>query len=209
MAPHPPLSPRLALWIQFFFLAYGAFFYVSWLPTYIKEHRGVQGGLAAILDGVPLFFMGLGSIFCGFFLPWLGRRLGSVARARRLMACVGFLGSSILLFLSVQIAHPVWAILVMGLAAFANDLVMPPSWAACMDLGRAYSGTVSATMNMVGAIGAAISPLLAARIVDHWTKQNWNVVLYVSAAAYFLGAFCWILLDPVTPLEQEPKETLA
>jgi hypothetical protein len=27
----------------------------------------------------------------------------------------------------------------------------------------------------------------------------------VTAAAYVLGAFCWLAMDPVTPLEQQGK----
>ena len=30
------------LWIQYFCLTYGWFFYVTWLPTYLKETRGVE-----------------------------------------------------------------------------------------------------------------------------------------------------------------------
>lgn len=40
------------------------------------------------------------------------------------------------------------------------------------------------------------------------TRQDWNTVLYVSAAAYALGAFCWLFMDPVTPLKLEPEEVM-
>src|SRR5262249_51307411 len=77
------------LWLQYFCVTYGWFFYVTWLPTYLKETRGLQldqnalmlwlGNLlgqtftaettqkilVAALAGIPLFFGGVGAILCG------------------------------------------------------------------------------------------------------------------------------------------------
>ena len=89
----------------------------------------------------------------------------------------------------------------MGFASFANDLVMPGSWGACMDVGGKYAGTVSATMNMLGNAGGGASPIAIAYIL-RWTHNNWDMTFYVSAAVYFMGSFFWLFMDPVTPLER-------
>ena len=34
-----------------------------------------------------------------------------------------------------------------------------------------------------------------------WSGHNWNVALYVAAGVYFLGTFCWLAIDPVTPID--------
>ena len=34
---------------------------------------------------------------------------------------------------------------------------------------------------------------------------NWNLAFNVTACAYVLGAFCWLGMDPVTPLEEQGK----
>jgi MFS transporter, ACS family, glucarate transporter len=47
-----------------------------------------------------------------------------------------------------------------------------------------------------------MGPLAVGYILDA-TNQNWAITFYVSAAVYFLGIFCWIFLDPVTPLDEE------
>ena len=49
--------------------------------------------------------------------------------------------------------------LAIGMASFSNDLVMPGAWAACMDIGGKYAGTLSGAMNMWGNMGGALSPL--------------------------------------------------
>ena len=196
--------------IQYFCLAYAAYFYISWVPAYVKA-LGVTGAAGAMLDGLPLYFMGLGSLFCGFFLARITRWMGSAARGRRLTAITGFVGSAALLFLAARsqgAVPPVVVMLVMGVAGFANDLVMPSSWAAAMDIGGRNAGTVSGIMNMVGSAGAGLFGVVAPYIKE-WGGGGWNTVLYVSAAVYFLGAICWLFLDPVTPLDRDPKEALA
>jgi MFS family permease len=130
-----------------------------------------------------------------------------VAKTRRLMAYLGFTGASGLLVLSTQLSNPLLAMLAMGFASFANDLVMPGAWGACMDVGGKYAGTLSGTMNMMGNIGGALSPIAIGFILK-WTNGNWDITFYVSAAVYFMGTFFWIFLDPVTPLDK-PREAAA
>jgi hypothetical protein len=38
------------------------------------------------------------------------------------------------------------------------------------------------------------------------TGNNWNVPLYVAAGVYLTGAFLWMGLDPVTPLDLTPHK---
>jgi MFS family permease len=92
----------------------------------------------------------------------------------------------------------------MGVASYFNDLVMPGSWAACMDVGGKYAGTLSGTMNMVGNLGGALSAVATPFILGRM-NNNWSVIFYVEAAVYFSGILFWLFLDPVTPLEAEPE----
>lgn len=186
---------------QYFFLAYGAFFYITWLPTYLQEARHVELEKGAFLSAFPLFFAGLGSLFCGFFLARLAEWIGGPLRARRTLALVGFFSACALLVISTRIGHPLGAMAVMGMAGFANDLAMPPSWAASMDMGGRFAGTLSAAMNMMSCMGAAVSAWVTAHILE-WSGNDWNLVLYASAGAYFAGGLFWIFLDPVTPLDR-------
>jgi sugar phosphate permease len=185
---------------QYFCLSYGWYFYITWLPTYLQKSRGVEIGKSAVLSMLPLFLGGLGSLFSGLISAPLARRLGSVARTRKLLACLGFTGASLLLMLSIHLPNPVATMVTMGFASFCNDLVMPGSWGACMDVGGKYAGTVSGAMNMFGNIGGAVSPT-AIGLILRWTHGNWDAAFYVSAVVYFCGSFFWLPMDPATPLE--------
>jgi ACS family glucarate transporter-like MFS transporter len=195
-------SPQVwLLCLQYACLSYGWYFYITWLPSYLAEARHVNVTESALLAGIPLFLGGLGSLVCGMISGPLHRVTGSVGRTRRILACIGFTGASGLLILSTRFHDPVLAMLAMGFASFCNDLVMPGSWGACMDVGGRYAGTLSGSMNMAGNIGGALSPMMIGYML-RWTHNNWDETFYVSAAVYFMGVFCWLWLDPVTPLER-------
>jgi ACS family glucarate transporter-like MFS transporter len=186
--------------IQYFCLSYGWYFYITWLPTYLQEARHLSMGGGALLSTLPLFLGGCGSFICGIFYPALNRWTHDVGKSRRLVAYVGFTGATGFLLLSSVIQDATFAMIAMGIASFSNDLVMPGSWAACMDVGGKYAGTLSGAMNMMGNLGGVVSPIVIGYILTN-THNNWSLTFYVSAAVYFAGIFFWLFLDPVTELE--------
>jgi ACS family glucarate transporter-like MFS transporter len=195
----------LLLWLQYFLLSYGWWFYIQWLPTYLKEARGyalqkdaVEG---AILAGLPLLLGGIGCWLSGSIQPALARRFGGTARVRRGLGVLGLLAAGLLILVSIGLRNPVWAMVAMGLAGFFNDLTIPVSWGACMDKGGAHTGTVSGGMNMMGAGGGAVAGPAVAYLL-RLSGDNWNVPLYVAAGGYLAAMLCWFFIDPVTPIEK-------
>jgi ACS family glucarate transporter-like MFS transporter len=185
---------------QYFCLSYGWYFYVTWLPTYLKEARHLDLSSMAMLSIWPLFAGGLANPVSVAVGNWLVRRNGNVVLMRRIMACIGFTGASGFLIYSTRFADPNYAVAAIALASFCNDLVMPHAWASAMDIGGKYAGTISGAMNFWGNVGGGLGPLMIGYILS-WTDNDWNLTFYVSAAIYFLGSVFWLLLDPVTPLD--------
>ena len=91
--------------------------------------------------------------------------------------------------------------------SFFNDLALPGSWAACMDVGGAFVATLGGVMNMMGNLGGVLSPIVTGYFVEQ--TGSWTGTFYVAAAAYVVGALCWLALDPVTPLERQARGALA
>src|SRR5947209_6607052 len=75
------------LWLQYFCMSYGWYFYITWLPTYLRDARHVSLEKSALLAGMPLFFGGVGCFVGGWVARWLARDTGDARRARRLVAC--------------------------------------------------------------------------------------------------------------------------
>ncbi len=194
-----------AVWLicaQYACLAYGWWFYVTWLPTYLRDARGTGIRMGALLAGLPLLLGGIGCLISAALIPRIARATGSVALARRIIAIIGFLGASACIFIFTTVDDPIKAMFVLGMAGLFNDFVMPAAWAGCMDIGGRYAGTVSGAMNMFGSIAGALSPLVVGYLLA-WTSQNWTLTFYVSSAIYSAGAICWLFLDAHTPLEAD------
>jgi ACS family glucarate transporter-like MFS transporter len=210
-AVHAPIDWRVLLsspaaWLlcaQYVCLCYGWWFYITWLPTYLRDARGVGTKQGALLAGLPLFLGGIGCMVSGYLAPRLAEYVGGVARSRRIIAITGFIGASISILAFTRIQDPTTAMLALGMSSFFNDFVMPVAWASTMDVGGRYSGTLSGAMNMAGNIAGGFSPLVVGYVLA-WTSQNWTMTFYVSAAIYSLGAVCWLFLDSHTPLALAP-----
>jgi len=203
--PWAKLVRSRSVWMlcwQYFCLSYGWYFYITWLPTYLREGRHLQIGSSKWLAILPLFCGGVGNPVSVIIGTRLVRWNGSVAKSRRIMASLGFIGAAAFLTISTRIQDATLAMVFIGIASFCNDLVMPAAWGSAMDIGGKYAGTLSGAMNMLGNIGGAIAPTAIAFILK-WTGEDWNMTFYVSAVIYLFGVVCWALLDPVTPVEAE------
>src|SRR3984957_3122920 len=100
------VTPQVFLLIlQYFCFSFVWYFYVTWLPTYLREARGQTPGHAAALSVLPLLFGGFGS---------LGTGLASPRVPHRAIAFSGFLGTAILLLVFTRIQAVLPAMLCMG-----------------------------------------------------------------------------------------------
>ena len=189
---------------QYFAASYSWYFFVTWFPTYLLKERGLDMKQSALLAGTPLLLGGFGSLISGWIAPHLARALGSVRRARCTTGVFSFVAAASLLIISTFLKNPYLAVLAIALVSFCNDLMMPGAWTACMDVGGRCVGTLAGTMNMMGNLGGFVSPIVIGYIVDK--THNWALTFYVTAVVYLVGAIFWVLVDPVTPLEEQVKD---
>jgi MFS transporter, ACS family, glucarate transporter len=203
-APWRQLARSRTVWClcgQYFACSYSFYFFITWFPTYLLQAQGFDLKRSALLAGTPLFVGAFGSFFAGWLLPVLGRGLNDVGTARRWVGAAGAFGAAALLVLVTFLTHPLLAVAAIALVAFCNDIQMPGAWTACMDVGGNAVATLSGTMNMMGNVGGVLSPVVCGYLVSR--TGHWTLAFYVTAGAYLLGGFCWLGMDPVTPLEEQ------
>jgi len=184
------LTPQVAaLGLQYFCFSYVWYFYITWLPTYLREGRGQSAEHTAFLAVLPLLFGGFGSLISGIV---------SRVLPRRAIAFSGFLLTAVLLFAFVRIPSAGPAMVVMGLASFASDLTMPISWDLCVEIGGAYTATVAATMNMLGNLAGFVAPVVGGVILQRVGAGpgGWNFLIHTMVGAAAISAACWLYLDP-------------
>ena len=181
------LTPQVAILVlQYFCFSFVRYFYVTWLPTYLREARSETPAHAATLSVLPLLFGGFGSLLSGL-LP--------IRIPRRRIAFFGFLGAAVLLFTSMHVQAVLPAMVCMAMASFCSDLTMPISWNACVDIGGSYTATVAATMNMLGNLAGFVAPVVGGIILQR-TGGRWSPLIYLMVGASVISALCWLFLDP-------------
>lgn len=193
--------------LQYFFVSFSWYFYLTWLPTYLQEHHKLTSVQSAGYAVFPLFFCGIGSLFCGFATQYVVRWTSDIRRTRRLMASIGFLGAGLFLTLATRMPDVNWTMAMMAVACFFNDQVIPHSWASCMDIGGKYwASSVAGTMNLMGNLAGTASSVLGGYLLQR-TGNDWNLFISILAGVYFLGILCWPFIDPETPLSEVPPMT--
>ncbi len=180
------LRPQiLILSLQYFCFSYVWNFYISWLPKWLIQAHGQTLQAATSYAVWPLLLGGFGSLISGFLPLWVSRRW---------LAFFGFAATSALLFAITRVEAVGLAMALMALASFCSDLTMPISWNACVEIGKQYTATVAATMNMLGNFAGFVAPTLTGLILDH-SGNDWNFVLYLMVGAAAISASCWLFTD--------------
>ena len=181
------LTPEvLVLCLQYFCVSFTWYFYITWLPTYLREGRGLTAAHAAGLSVLPLLFGGFGALLTG---------LAPVRLPRRRIAFFGLLGTSLLLFVFLRTQEVTVAMLCMGLASLFSDLTMPISWDACVEIGGSYTATVAATMNMLGNLAGFVMPVVGGLILQK-TAGNWAALIHLMIASDVIAALVLALPQP-------------
>jgi MFS family permease len=178
---------------------YGLYFYLTWLPTYLQESRGVAESQLGFYAGLPWLVASGSNVLGG----WLTDRLSRSIRlrwARRLPAMMGLLLAALFLVLAALLENNTWAMVALALSFGSSDLILAICWATCLDIGRQYAGTVSGTMNSLGQIGGVMAPVLVGWLVQEF--GSWSLPLLLSAGYYVVSALLWLFIDAERPLAE-------
>jgi nitrate/nitrite transporter NarK len=171
---------------------YGWYFYLTWLPTYLKEARGFDLARAGTLSSLPLLGIAAGVWGGGFASDHLARRYGS--RARRVPGVVGFPVAALATLGAATTSSADTAAWLLTAAAGFGAVGVAPAWAVCLEIGGAHAGVISGAMNMFGNLGGTLCPILVGISVKRFA--SWSLALESVAAFYVLAALLWLLVDP-------------
>ncbi len=177
---------------MYFCMSYGWYFYITWLPTYLKA-RGTSMLRAGIYGGMPLLFGAFGCALGGLLTDYVVKRTGNL-KNRRYIGFTGFFLGSLCTLASVWFENPLGTVLAFALASFFGDLTMGSCWAVCLDVGHGLAGTVSGCMNTWGNVGGALSPIVTGLLVQR--IGSWNFPILLAGGIFMLGALLWLRIDP-------------
>lgn len=192
----PTVAP---LCIQAFANSYGFYFFITWLPTYLKQAHQMEGTEWAIFSGLPLMLSFVADLTGGEGSDRLARRIG-LRNARRAFGVGGYMLAALGIFLATQLPSGFAAGLFIAIGGACSMLTLAPAWASAVDVGGRHAGVTAGTMNTVGQVGGILSPLVLAYLVD--ATNDWNAPLLVLAGIYAVAAIAWLAINPEQRVEK-------
>src|SRR5205085_6500606 len=128
---------------------------------------------------------GITCLLGGRLSDGLVRRTGSRRWGRTGVAVPALVGAALLSLLVPHASSGTVGVVLLCLVSGVQDLMVPVMWSLPADIGGRHAGTVGGAMNMAGGLGGILSPIVAARVADHY---GWNWVFVLFAASYLLAA---------------------
>jgi len=170
---------------------FGTNFYLTWYPTYLREHRHLTLQALGILGSIPLFAGMAGDLVGGSLSDLMFKMTGKARFSRSVVAAPGFLLSGVFLIPAAMTESAYTSVLCLAASFFFLEFVIGPAWAVPMDVGGQFSGTVTGVMNMAGALAASVTPLVFGY---YFGIGSWMVPFFVTSGVMVLGAFIWTFL---------------
>ncbi len=187
---------RLAMG-QYFASNFTFFFCLTWLFPYLQRTYRLEALQTGLLAALPLVGGAIGNWVGGAIVDSLYRR-GRWRESRQYAAIAGFVLSAAGLLASLAFQTPLPAVLCLTIAMLGSDMTLPPSWAFCIDIGRANAGAVSGTMNMAGNIGSFVTSLAFPYLLAMTGSTTPFFVL--GAVLNLMAAWLWTRARPDVPV---------
>jgi ACS family glucarate transporter-like MFS transporter/ACS family D-galactonate transporter-like MFS transporter len=174
--------------------AAGYEFFASWFPTFLQKTRGVTVQQSGYMQGMVLVGALIGCILGGIVTDWVWRRTGNLSASRSGVGAASLATCAIVTLIAWFVESTGVAVFLLSLGAFCAAFAGACAFAATIDIGGPRVGQVSGLMNMSGNLAAALCPVLVAELFQ--MTHDWNLVLLCFAAVFFLGAICWLFVNP-------------
>ena len=177
---------------MYFCYAYDIGAFLSWFPKYLNAARGVDLKHLGFYASLPFLAGLLGDITGGVLSDALVKRTSNLRFARRIVSIVGFWVSAVTVLCAAWAADPMVSLAWFAVALFALELTVGVSWAITLDVGGEFAGSVSAVMNTMGNIGAAMAVAVTARLASSF---GWASAFLVIAALAAIAGLLTLTID--------------
>ncbi len=185
---------------------WGAYFYLSWLHTYLQIGRGLTENEMKIASTLPACAGFIGVLAGGFLSDRLARN-HSLRFARCSIGSVSLIASGICMTAATFTRSNWWAVALITVGLGVMNAMLPVSWSVCVDLAREHAGAVSGAMNMAGQAGSLISSVAFGYLVE-WLG-SYDRALMPLGLMLIVGGFVFATIDPSQELIVEPEMVAA
>jgi len=193
--PWRTLISRRQMWlifVMYFCYSWGSWFYFGWFPIYLVKGAGFTEAQMGVFAALPFLMGSAGNLAGGFLCDRLVVRFG-LRNGRRLVGASSLAASSLLL-LGMTLSRGHATVVVLSSLGFGvADLMLPASWAVCLDIGGTHAGVVTGVMNTAGQLGGFVCSVLFGYVVA--ATGNYQAPVWVVAGMVMTAAALFTRID--------------
>ncbi|MEL6108340.1 MAG: MFS transporter [Planctomycetota bacterium] len=190
-----------ALWLNSlaqFCLVFGWVYLITWLPTYLKEEKGVDDLTGSVMVSIVLGIAIPGQLIGGqlgnFAVTRFGPRWG---RSLPLAATCLVAGSA---YAGCVVVDSVWLIVALcAMVSLSTDIGNPTIWAFMQDIGGRNTASVFGWGNMWGNLGASASTVAVAHLMSIGGQ---TLVFLTCASMYLVAALAALGMNATEPVRR-------
>jgi MFS family permease len=183
--------------LTYFAFGYGLYFYLTWLPTYLREALGFSATGAGMWSSIVLLSGAGSSIVGGLWTDGWSKKYG-LKMGRCGVLSTTLVASGAVLGAAALTKSPIASAALIAIAAGIADLSIAAAWAVCHDIGGEAAGTVTACMNTFANFAGVIAPIAMGYAVQSY--GSWTFPMLVTALVYIAGGAIALYVDPNKPI---------
>jgi sugar phosphate permease len=173
-------------------LGYFQYLFFYWAEYYFEQVRHLTKQESRMYTSILTLAMGLGMVAGGWLTDWTRTRFHH-RRAIALVPVTGLILSAVLLLTGLFSEAPMLTLLFFTFAMAAAGASEGAFWTLAVEIGDSRGGLAAGILNTGGNAGGLIAPVLTP-YVSAWL--GWQAGLGLASVACFIGAMCWIWIDP-------------
>ena len=194
-----------SLWLNSlsqFSINIGWAFLITWLPTYLKEEKGLSETRGAVMVTIVLATGMLGQLIGGWATDRSVKRFG-LRRGRVLPITVACTIAGIS-YLCCPFIDSVWGLVACcAIVSLMTDVGNPSVWGFMQDVGGRNTGAIFGWANMWGNFGASVSAIMVPKLLNYGAEDGsgQTLVFIVCASAFFVAAIAALGMDATKRLK--------
>jgi MFS family permease len=177
------------LMTMYYCYASGVFFFISWLPKYLHQGRGIPETELTYMASLPFLLAAFGCLFGGTISDALVKRIGLIW-GRRIVPLVGLMLSGLVMLGASVIESDNVAVLLLALGLAFMDFTAPVAWAVATGLGKQSAGAVTGAMNTAGLLGGTVASLGIGYLIT-WTGSYQMPVMIIGIQLLIGSVICF------------------
>lgn len=192
--------------IGMFSLGYAWYFLLTWLPSYMMDHHGLDLKETAFKSALPFLAMAASTVAWGWMTDRMIRSGYSPTLARKLVSMTGLTLAAILLVAASRADSADGCITLLVICCCAFGMFTANVWAMTQSMAGPAAGVWTGIQNSIGNMGGVVSPLVAGGIVD--STGSYDSAFYVAGVVMLVGVAAYLfVVGKIEPINWHGEES--